>query len=121
MQANSDRALPGWPPVVVAGGYLTGVVLMRNLARRGVSAYCVDCVPSQPAFRTVYGKAYLCPNPDTHGAEWVQFMIALAGTMQTKPVLISSADQYVTAIHDHALELAQHFIFCRTSAETQAL
>ncbi len=94
---------------------------MRNLARRGVPAFCVDFIPSQPAFRTIYGKAHLCPNPDTHGAEWVKFMIALADSMKGKPVLISSSDQFVTAIHDHASELAQHFIFCRSSAETQAL
>ena len=106
---------------MVAGGYLTGVVLMRNLARRGVHVSCIDCIPTQPAFRTVYGKAYLCPNPDTHATEWVKFMIDLAGTLKGQPVLIPSADQFVTAIGEHASELAEHFIFCRSSAETQAL
>jgi D-aspartate ligase len=121
MQGNYDRALPGWPPVVVAGGYLTGIVLMRNLSRRGVSVCCIDFISTQPVFQTVYGKAHLCPNPDTHGAEWVKFMIALAGNLKGKPVLIPSADQFVTAIGDHAAELEPHFTFCRSSAETQAL
>ena len=121
MSDNATRALPGWPPVVVAGGYLTGIVLMRNLARRGVHVSCIDFTPTQPAFRTVYGKAHLCPNPDTHPSEWVKFMIDLAGTMEGKPVLIPSADQFVTAIGEHASELKGHYTFCLSSAETQAL
>ena len=37
---------------------------MRNLERRGLRVYGFDCNPSQPGFRSVYGKTYLCPNPD---------------------------------------------------------
>lgn len=120
MGPNPKRASDGWPPAMVAGGFLTGVVLMRNLARRGVKVSCVDWIPTQPAFKTVYGQAHLCPNPDTHPDEWVQFMIGLAGD-GPKPVLIPSADQYVTAIADHADALETHFTFCRGSAATQAL
>ena len=35
---NPRRAEPGWPPVVVAGGFQTGVLLMRNLERRASSS-----------------------------------------------------------------------------------
>ena len=45
MNARIDR-----PPVVVAGAYQTGVVLMRNLARRKVEVCCVDCDSSQQGF-----------------------------------------------------------------------
>ncbi|MDQ1468784.1 MAG: hypothetical protein QOJ99_264, partial [Bryobacterales bacterium] len=37
-----------WPSVVITGAYQTGVVLMRDLARRGLSVCCVDCGPGQP-------------------------------------------------------------------------
>ncbi len=106
---------------MVAGAYQTGVVLMRNLRRRGVDVSCVDCLPSQPGFKTVYGKAYLCPNPDEAPAEWVRFMAGLGKRIGGKPVLISSADQFVTAIARHAAELEEHFTFPRAGVAAQAL
>jgi D-aspartate ligase len=109
------------PPVVVAGAYQTGVVLMRNLARRKVETCCIDCNTEEPGFKTVYGKAHLCPNPDTQPVEWEQFMIELAKRIGRKPVLIPSADQFVTAIAEHAAALEPHFIFRRASVATQAL
>jgi len=48
-------------------------------------------------------------------------MIELARSMGRKPVLIPTADQFVTAIADHATALEQHYIFRRASMETQAL
>jgi predicted ATP-grasp superfamily ATP-dependent carboligase len=109
------------PPVVVAGAYQTGVVLMRNLVRRKVDVCCIDCDSSQQGFKTVYGKAYLCPNPDAQPAEWERFMIELAKSIGRKPVLIASADQFVTAIADHAAALEPYFIFRAASVATQAL
>jgi predicted ATP-grasp superfamily ATP-dependent carboligase len=116
---NPARALPEWPPVVVAGGYITGVVLMRNLQHRGVDTHCIDSNPAQPAFLTKYGKAHLCPNPDLHPAEWVQFMIELSKSLGRRPVLIPSADQFVTALGTHLDELEPHFTFSRSSVENQ--
>ncbi len=121
MLTNPDRADASWPPVVVAGGYQTGVVLMRNLARRGVRVFCVECNPVMPCFRTVYGEAHLCPNPDDRPEEWAQFMIALANRLGGKPVLIPSADQFVSAIGEHAAELEAHYTFCKGAAAIQAL
>ena len=118
MRSNSriDR-----PPVVVAGAYQTGVVLMRTLVRRKVEVCCIDCDPAQPGFRTVYGRAYLCPNPDSEPEDWERFMIELARSIGRRPVLISSSDQFVTAIADHAAALEQHYIFRPASVATQAL
>lgn len=117
----SRHSLIDRPPVVVAGAYQTGVVLMRNLARRKVEACCVDCDDSQPGFKTVYGKAHLCPNPDTQPAEWERFMIEVAKRMGRKPVLIPSADQFVTAIAGHTAALEPYYVFRPASMATQAL
>jgi D-aspartate ligase len=119
--ANPQRAQPEWPPVVVAGAYLTGIRLMRALARRGVKTCCIDCLRDQPGFLTIYGRAYECPNPDTEPSRWVDFMRDLAGKLGTKPVLIPSADQFVSAIAAHALDLQDHFTFCHAAMAVQAL
>lgn len=125
MLPNVSRASPDWPPVVVAGGFNTGVVLMRSLYRRGLKVFCIDATPGRPAFRTVYGKAFLCPNPDDRPAEWLEFMTSLAGRINasagSKPVLIASSDQFVSAFADHAEELRRHFIFCYAGTALQGL
>ena len=122
---NPERAEPGWPAVIVAGAYHTGIALMRNLARRGVEVSGVECDASMPGFHTVYGKVSLCPNPDTHPVEWVKFMTGLGGAAglrpSLKPVLIPSADQFVSAIADHVPALEKHFTFCSLTAALQAL
>jgi len=124
---SSDRDFPvrkardDWPPVVVAGAYLTAVALMRNLARRGLTVSCFDCEPRFPGFRTVYGLGYLCPNPDESPAAWLEFMIGLARSMRCRPVLMATADQYVTAIDRHAVELEKYFRFSRPKAGVQGI
>jgi len=69
---NPASARADWPPAVVAGAYQTGVVLMRDLARRGVETYCFDCDTDNPGFHTVYGRASACPNPDTDPQGWTE-------------------------------------------------
>jgi predicted ATP-grasp superfamily ATP-dependent carboligase len=107
---NPERAEANWPPAVIAGAYQTGVLGVRSLKRRGVRAYCVDCSPENPGFQSIYGPALLCPNPDDDGAGWVGFMVALAGRLEARPVLIASSDRYLTAIATHAAALADHYV-----------
>ncbi len=119
--ATAARAEPDWPAVVVLGSFQTAVVLMRNLSRRGLHVHCADHNGRQQAFRTVYGKAHLCPNPDLEPESWLSFMVGLAGQLGGKPVLISSSDQYVTAISEHPDALDKHYRFCRSSAAVHGL
>lgn len=93
---------------------------MRDLSRRGVRVCCIDHTPGQRGFKSIYGPGYLCPNPDESPAAWLQFMRDLAARLGGKPVLISSADVYVTAIANHEAELEPLFIFSRSVA-SQAL
>jgi len=107
---NPERADPSWPPAVVAGAYQTGVLGVRNLRRRGVRAVCFDSNPRNHGFRSVYGPASLCPDPDVDAAGWVRFMRELGQSFGTRPVLIASSDQFVSATARHAAELDDVFI-----------
>ena len=107
---NPAQADPGWPPAVIAGAFQTGVLGVRSLARRGVRAVCFDANPQHAGFRSVYGPARLCPNPDQQPEEWVRFMLDLAATLPGRPALISSSDQFVTAIATHSQVLRDHYI-----------
>jgi D-aspartate ligase len=107
---NPVKADPSWPAAVIAGAFQTGVLAVRSLKRRGVRAVCFDCNPGYPGFRSVYGPARLAPNPDTDPAGWVRFMQEVAAEMGEKPVLIASADQFVSAIAAHAEILSRSYL-----------
>lgn len=103
------RAVADWPSAVVLGAYQTGVLALRGLRRRGVRTVMVDCDPTQTGFRSRRGPALLCPNPDTDGEAWLEWMRALAARDGSRPALLSSADQFVTAIARFADALRPHF------------
>ncbi len=105
-----DRARPDWPPAIIAGAYQTGVLGVRSLVRRGVHAGSIDSNRHNPGFKSVYGRARLCPDPDLQGEEWVAFMLALADELGARPALIPSADKFVTAIARHADRLRDRYI-----------
>jgi D-aspartate ligase len=103
---NPSRSEPGWPAAVIAGAYQTGVLAVRGLQRRGVRAVCFDANAAQAGFRSVYGPARLCPDPDVDAAAWLRFMVGLASELGDRPVLIPSSDRFVSAIARHAAALA---------------
>lgn len=109
-----------WPPVVVASVSQTGLNLMRDLIRRGLRVVGVDCDLEAPGFQSVYGKSYLCPNPDSHPKEWLAFMRNLSEQLGTKPVLISAADIFVSAVGRHAEALDAHYLFSPLASAIQA-
>ena len=106
--------------MVVASVFQTGLNLMRDLSRRGLRVVGVDCNPAQEGFRSIYGKSYLCPDPDTHPAEWLAFMLSLSQQLGARPVFIPAADIYVSALGRHAAELQGSYIFSRASVLLQA-
>ena len=119
-EVNPLRAGPDWAPAVIAGAYQTGVLGMRSLARRGVRVCCFDTDRRYEGFRSVHGEAHLCPNPDADPVGWIAFMIALSRKIGGRPVLISSADQFVSAIANHESALTPHFVVS-TGARLQGL
>ena len=110
-EPGNDRAHPEWPPAVIAGAYQTGVLAVRSLKRRGVRASSFDSNPFNPGFRSFYGNARLCPDPDTESHGWLQFMLDLSNELGERSVLIPSSDMFVSAIAEHSHSLRDRFIF----------
>ena len=107
---NPQTAEPGWSPVVVAGASLTGVALMRNLARRRLRIHCIDHNAHQLGIRTRYAKVHIGPDPDADPAGWLKFMAELAAHVGERAVLIASSEQYVSAFARHEDTLKRNFI-----------
>jgi D-aspartate ligase len=97
------------PPAVIAGAFQTGVLGVRSLQRRGVRAVMFDCVTNNPGFRSVYGPAIACPDPDSQPDAWRNFMLDLAHRVGDRPVLIASSDKFVSAIAQHRQALEPHY------------
>jgi len=93
---------------------------MRDLIRRGVRTVGVDCIREHEGFRSVYGKSYLCPDPDIHPEQWVAFMESLSKDLGARPVIIPAADQFVTALGRHADKLRNAYMFSRAAVALQA-
>jgi len=110
LEPNPTKAESDWPPAVIAGAFQTGVLGVRSLKRRGVRVACFDSNTQNPGFRSVYGPAQPCPNPDTDPEGWAQFVVALAKTMPGRPALIASSDQFVSAIAAHEGLLREHYL-----------
>lgn len=106
-----SRAERSWPPAVIAGASQTGVLGVRSLMRRGVRATCFDCNPSSAGFRSSYGVAKPCPDPDQDPEAWLAFMLHLAGDLPQKAALIPSSDKFVSAIARFSVALAEHYEF----------
>lgn len=111
LDPNPARAQADWPAAVVASAFQTGVLLARNLERRGVRVFLVDSDRSMHGFRSVYGETLACPNPDTEPEAWLAFMIELSVRAGGRPALIAASDMYVSAMGRHAAQLAPHFRF----------
>lgn len=105
-----ERAQSDWPPAVIAGAFQTGVLGVRGLIRRGVQATFFDCDAAMPGFRSKYGPAQLCPDPDIEPQAWLRFMTDLASRFSQRPALIASSDKFVSAIAAHEDQLKHYYI-----------
>ena len=88
------------------------MLAVRNLQRQGVKAICFDSDSRLQGFRSVYGPARLCPDPDSHIEDWLQFMRELSKELGGAPILIPSSDRYVSAIAQNRVELSRIFCLC---------
>jgi D-aspartate ligase len=105
------RARPDGPPALILGAYQTGIVNARNLRRRGVHTALADADVTQPGFRSRHGPALRCPDPDSAPDAWLQWMHEFSRRSTSKPVLIASADVFVTAMARFETELRGQFLF----------
>lgn len=116
---NVRGAGHGWPPVVIASAFKTGVLVARSLERRGLKVLLVDCNPKVEGFRSIHGTTLLCPNPDEAPDAWFKFMSALSTRLGQRPALLAASDQFVSAIGRFADALADHY-YVSPSAKLQA-
>ncbi|MBK7542724.1 MAG: FAD-dependent oxidoreductase [Candidatus Competibacteraceae bacterium] len=94
---------------VVVGVEVNGLGVLRSLALGDVPLIAADANPRQPAMRTRHGRK-LGLRALT-GSELVEDLLALARSLDQRPVLFLTRDDTVKTISAHRETLAPHYRF----------
>lgn len=100
---------PSRPVAVVVGVEINGLGLLRSLARGGVPLIAADPDPRQPTMRTRHGHKIKLRA--LSGPELVDDLLALARTLDPRPVLFVTRDETVATVSAHREALARHYRF----------
>ena len=89
--ANADRF------AIVAGLTLNGATVMRQLGKLGYVVLGLSYNKQEPGWNVRYGKKMLTPNPQTHHAEWVDFLLEISSDFERSPAFLPMSDVHVIA------------------------
>lgn len=95
-------------PAYVLGASVTGLAVIRNLARHGVPVFMVDADTMRPAMHSRFAKPLIAPKDEK---ALLSFLIDEANRATEKPVLFPTSDLYLGFVHQHRAELHRHFRF----------
>ena len=84
--------------VIVAGLFLNGATVVRNLSRQGYDVWALSYDASEQGWRSRYGRKIRVPNPETDRDAWVDAMLSLSARFATPPPLIPTYDVFVVAL-----------------------
>lgn len=97
-------------PAIVLNMYETGLGVGRSLGRNGIQVVGVDC-KKDIAFYSRYINAFVCPHPLDESDSFLQFMISLSKKFSNKPVLFSTADDFILAVSRMRNVLSSFYLF----------
>lgn len=95
--------------VLNTGG--TGLGVIRSLGRRGIPVIGLDPSRGAMGFFSRYCKSIVCPDPQTKEKEYIDFLLSLGEQMDSKSVLIPTADVDVLTISKHRDKLEKYYEF----------
>jgi D-aspartate ligase len=99
------------PPVVVMNPYYSGLGIARSLAGRGIAVHALTWERGVPGTRSRYFRRVLnAPNGRDEPEALCQFLVALAPTFATKPVLFPTRDFDVLFLDRFRVPLAEGYL-----------
>ena len=99
--------MPQTTPVVVAGGNLNGLGVVRSLARERISVYVMATTRECPAAWSRHATFVRAPR--LHGEEFVDALVRLATRLNCRPVLILTQDSSVLTVSAHRQTLEPYY------------
>ncbi|MBL8258945.1 MAG: FAD-dependent oxidoreductase [Candidatus Competibacteraceae bacterium] len=97
------------PTAVVVGVEINGLGVLRSLALDRVPLIAADVNLRQPAMRTRHGRKFRLRA--LAGAELVDDLLALARTLDHRPVLFITRDETVATVSAHRDALSEYYRF----------
>ncbi len=89
-----------------------GLGVMRSLGRLGIEVHGIDYKKNAVGLSSKYcKKKYIFSSPILKRKECLTELIELGKSFNLKPVLIPSADYYVTLISEYQKELSKYYLF----------
>lgn len=86
-------------PVVVAGGNLNGLGVVRSLAHEHITTYLMAMTRESPAAWSRHAQFVRAPR--LHGEEFVNALVRLATRLNCRPVLMLTQDSSVLTVSTH--------------------
>ncbi|HEY8450045.1 MAG TPA: hypothetical protein VIL95_06150 [Bacillota bacterium] len=97
------------PDAVVLDLSPNGLAIARNLGRRGLRVLALDRARNVWRSRTRYAVCRSCPDPAVAPAAFIDFLVGLARSWPTRPVLYLAADDYVECVSRYRQRLAPYY------------
>ncbi len=91
--------MPQMTPVVVAGGNLNGLGVVRSLARQHIPVYLLSTTHACPAAWSRHAKFVRAPR--LQGEEFIHALRGLATHLKCRPVLMLTQDSSVLSVSAH--------------------
>jgi D-aspartate ligase len=88
---------------------INGLGVVRSLGRRGIPVIGLDPNPRQIGHFSRYCKGIVCPDPENE-ERYIDFLLTLGEQLNTKGVLMPTADSDVMAISKHRNKLEKYYI-----------
>lgn len=98
-------------PVVVLDLSVTGIGIVRSLAKKGIKVYAFDTEGKYKIGKTRYATCGICPDPVSGEEELLRFLTEVSQNLGQKAVLLAGSDDYVYFISKHRNELSLHYHF----------
>lgn len=105
-------------PAVVSYMSHSGLAIVRSLGKRKIPVYAVDPNERQIGMNSRYCHPLVCPSIENEEANHVEFLISLAKTLGTKPVLYPTGDNGLLCYAKYEDQLKDYFIYTNDKKET---
>ena len=98
------------PPAVVVGLSITGLGIVRSLAKSGINVIGVDTGFNKPSSHTKYCKKVTCADIDSED-KLLEALILISKKAEVKPVLFLSTDMSVLIASENREILEDYYLF----------
>lgn len=101
-------------PAIVLGMAVTGLAVVRSLARYGIKVYALDSDPHKPGLKTRYADCRVCPDVHQSPDEFKNFLLNMIREIGVGAILLPTNDNFIKFLNNNREELKQNFKFILT-------